>query len=429
MKRKAILGTAVLIILSMLPLIPWLLGPVSTYALDYENITHAIGQAAALVGMTMFAITFVLSTRLRIFERMLGGLDKVYVVHSLLGSIAFILLLMHPIFLILKYIPGHIDLAAGYLLPGMGWAVDLGIIALGGMIVLLVLTLYISIRYNYWKLSHKFLGLFFVIAVFHIILIRGTISRDHIFDGYFIYVAIVSAIGIIAFLYSLLYKSTGLAYYRIKSIDKGAKNIYDIVLEPVKKPLQYKAGQFAFFRFKKLGREFHPYSIASATGSGNIRVIVKKLGDYTNRIEELKKGDIAAAEGPYGHFTIQNPDDEMVWIGAGIGITPFMGMAADVMGKKHKGKVSLYYCAKAEDEFMGLDELMEISESKDISFRFVPWCTGKDGKMSLSDIGQVSKKAKYYLCGPLPFKESFISQLKKSGVSRENIFEEDFGLK
>lgn len=451
MKKKSINSLIILIIICLLPLLPWyFLSPVKDLTFNYENLTHSLGQIAALIGMTMFAITFVLSTRLKFIEKFLGGLDKVYTIHRIFGSISFMLLLFHPIMLVLKFVPYKMDLAAKYLLPGHGISVNFGIIALGGMIILLIATFFINLKYHYWKISHKFMGIFFILAIFHIFLVRGTASRDYIFTGYYVYAIIVSVIGVVAFIYSLFFKSSKLAIYKIKSIKIINKIIFDIKLKPVNKPLNYKAGQFAFFRFhnKMINKEFHPFSIASPSDEPNIRIIIKSLGDYTNKLTCLKEDDIVSVEGPYGEFTIQNNDDDMIWICAGIGVTPFMGMAKDIIKKGYSSKINLYYIARNEEDFVGLDELnlikTELNSKKsnenklitnksginktNVKFIVNPWISSVKGRITINDI-QIINNAKIFLCGPEEFKKSLIKDLVKKGISYENIYQEDFNFK
>ncbi len=432
MKRKTSVGMWILVCISLLPLLPWyFLGPVRNLPFNYENLTHSLGQMAALVGMTMFAITFILSTRLRFIEKFLGGLDKVYSVHTILGSAALVLLLFHPILLVLKFIPSNMDLAALYLLPGHGFSVDMGIIALSGLIVLLCVTFYMNIRYNYWKISHKFLGLFFIFAVLHIFLVRGTASRDYIFRGYYIYAVIVSSIGILAFLYSLLFKSTRSGVYSVRSVQKKG-SIFDIALKPLKRPLDHKAGEFAFYRFhnRKLGREFHPFSIASPTGSRDIRVVAKDLGDYTGRLDSLKVNDKVTVEGPYGGFTVKGKPANMLWIAGGIGITPFIGMAED-LAKDRAGsnRAVLYYCTRTESELFAMDELKRFEKMSGGRFRVIPWCSGSRGRISLKEMDIEDSMAGIYVCGPKPFKESLVRQLSDHGIDKERIYEEEFLFK
>jgi predicted ferric reductase len=65
----------------------------------------------------------------------------------------------------------------------------------------------------------------------------------------------------------------------------------EITLKPVHQGITYAAGQFVFVAFhnKKVGAESHPFSLASPSGQGTLRIIAKNLGDYTSRLSFLRK--------------------------------------------------------------------------------------------------------------------------------------------
>jgi predicted ferric reductase len=430
MKTKIFMGWLVIILLSLLPVLFWyLFRPVYDNMLSFSYITHSIGQIAALVGTTMFALTFLLSTRAKFLEDVFDGLDKVYVAHGVLGGTALILLLMHPIFLVLKFIPSNFKLAAAYLLPSAFWSVNFGIIAMLILIVLIFITLYSKMRYNTWKFSHEFLGLVFLIAVIHFFTVRNESARDYIFAGYPIYAAIVAFIGISCFIYSLIIRK--LLYwnsaYTVESI-RTSKDTYEILLAPTKEQLKVKAGQFVFVKFfsEGLSKEPHPFSVASKTGSKNIRIIVKSLGDYTSQLSRLKVGSKAKIEGSYGRFNNVKIAKDSIWVGGGIGITPFLGMAQDLDGKQN---VDLYYSVKERNEFLCIDELKSVEKRLKGKFRLIEWVANEKGFLTYEKIAQISnglKNKEFYLCGPAPMKIAIKEGLIKSGVKPGMIHDEEF---
>ncbi len=433
MKYKKIIGWTILLAISFLPILPWYFFRPETDLSSYANFTHAIGQLTGLIGMTMFALTFMLSTRMRFIEDLFGGLDKVYVVHKILGATSLILILFHPIFLVLKYVPSNMELAAKYLLPFDALAVDLGIIALLVMIILIFVSFYFKIRYQIWKFSHEFLGLAFILALLHIILVRGIVSRDYIFEGYYAYVIIVGIIGLSGFIYGLIIKRR-LNQYEYKVDNVILKNdIYDITMSPESNPMKYKSGQFIFLKFysKKLTKEPHPFSIASSSSNPKVRVVVKNLGDYTSRLSELKKGDKVMVEGPYGRFNYARNHADQVWIAGGIGITPFIGMAEDLKGKKNKNQITLFYSVRQKDDFIALEQFRAIEKSTD-TFKIVPWATSEHGRLTIENIIKETGKLKnkeFYLCGPKEFKNSLTNALIQQGASKSKIYSEEFEFK
>lgn len=421
---KTFLGWIGIIVIVLIPALAW-------FYLGEERVefsgsrTHSLGELFGLIGMTMFSLTFLLSTRIEFIEDIFGGLDKVYIVHAILGGTALIFILFHPIFLVLKFIPAQLKLAASYLLPSSYWSVNFGIIALLGLIVLIGITLFTRIKYHKWKFSHEFLGLVFALAVLHIFLVRGIVAGGNIFSGYYFYAGIVSIIGIGSFLYSLFIKGRIIknAIYTIKSIkEKG--NTFEIVLIPEHKPITYKSGQFVFIRFynNRLSSEAHPFSIASKPDAEELKIVIKKLGDYTQEIGELQQGDEVAVEGPYGRFNCYSKNKEQVWIAAGIGITPFIGMT-ECLDKG--GKVDLYHTAR-DNDFIGEEEFSNIQNN---NFKYTRWDSDKKGKITIEDVKKGSgnlKRKEFFMCGPTAFKESMIKGLLKEGVDAEDIHQEDF---
>lgn len=436
MKIKSFIGWSVLLFISLLPAVIWYFFRENTYGLtSYADLTHAIGQLSGLIGMTMFALTFVLATRFKFIEDTFGGLDKVYIVHSIMGGVSFVLILIHPLFLVLKFVPQNINLAATYLLPTpLHISINLGIIAFISMILLLSVTFYFKIKYNIWKMSHKFLGFVFIFACLHIFLIRDELARDNIFTGYYIYVAIVSLIGISAFIFTLLVSSLKLreVIYKIDLIERNKNGLHSLVMTPVYKPLKYNAGQFIFLKIynRNIPKESHPFSIASKSNDEKIRIVIKELGDFTSRLDNLKIGDRVGIEGPYGRFNKQTESDK-IWIAAGIGITPFLGMAEDLK-KDMKSKVDLYYTVKSKEDFVLINRLKSIEANTNGKFRVIPWISNEAGRLSVDSIKEISKsfsKKEISLCGPTEFKNAMKIGLKKFKVPDDKIFEEEFNFK
>jgi predicted ferric reductase len=88
----------------------------------------------------------------------------------------------------------------------------------------------------------------------------------------------------------------------------------------------HKAGQFAFVSGDP-AEEPHPYTIASAWNPAEPRLtfITKELGDFTRTLRDTRRvGESVVVEGPYGCFTFEDACPRQIWVGGGIGITPFI---------------------------------------------------------------------------------------------------------
>lgn len=107
----------------------------------------------------------------------------------------------------------------------------------------------------------------------------------------------------------------------------------------------HAAGQFAFAT-SNLKEGAHLYTIASAWNPDERRItfITKALGDHTERLpERLKVGMPVTIEGPYGCFDFEDQQPTQIWIGAGIGITPFVARMKQLARKHEAWTIHLFH--------------------------------------------------------------------------------------
>jgi predicted ferric reductase len=429
MKIKSKLGILGVIFISVLTILVWFYVRQGTEKFDsYDIASHSLGQLSGLVGMTLFALTFILTTRLRWVEKSFGGLDKVYRTHHIMGAIAFILLLFHPLLLVLKFIPDNIKQAAIYLSPSNSWAVNFGIVALLSMTLLIILTLYINLKYQNWKLSHKLMGIVYFLAILHIFLVTTDIS---IYPLLKYYMGIISLIGLFSHIYgSYIRLATKKLVYIVDSVQVKDK-VTIIELKPQDKKLEFKPGQFAFIRVldNNIGKESHPFTIASSPLNDKIRFAIKSLGDYTSRIREIKPGTSIEIEGPFGEFTPVDCRENLVFIAGGIGITPFLSIIEFLRKSPPRQKITMFYCTNDLKEAIFLNELEKAS--KDIkNFKVSFWCANEKGHINSDIIEKIAGLDNvFYICGPPSMMKSLKKQLVNKGISKSNIRMEDFGLR
>jgi predicted ferric reductase len=411
----------------LVPIIIWvLMMSLSDRFGSLTVLVKSLGQISGLVGMSLLSLVIVLSSRLPIVEKYLASLDKAYKNHHLFGGISLILLLAHPIFLALSYLSSSLYLAAIFLIPNLSRIdIFIGEISLFIMMGLLVITFFRFLKYPLWKLTHKFLNLAFFFAVIHTLIVTSDISNNLILKTYYLILIII--VGMALIYKNLLIKKYP---YKLVKLNKLNSEITELLLEPIKSKLLYSSGQFVFLEIKDslFSNEAHPFSIASSPNENLLRLIIKNLGDYTSQINLLKEGVTINLEGPYGHFSNKfYNDNEFVWIAGGIGITPFIGMAADL---KEGQKADLYYSfSKKEEEIFG-NYFIQISKQNP-AFRYCSHLTEEKGRLTVEHIlnksGSLNNKT-ILLCGPKPMMESLKKQLEDKGVPSGKIINEDFGF-
>ena len=193
--KKQSLGWILVVFLSLSPLIPWLLVVQPSERLtNFNTIFISIGELLGLFGTVMYCLSIVLSLRLKLFEDFFGGMNRVYIAHHLFGGIAFILVLLHPLALAASLIPYSLKSAALYLLPGNDWTINMGIAALLLTMGLLILTFFVRLPYEIWRLSHKFLGFVLFLGIVHGFFVTSDISR-HPLMAWFMSIFFVVGLG------------------------------------------------------------------------------------------------------------------------------------------------------------------------------------------------------------------------------------------
>ncbi len=90
---------------------------------------------------------------------------------------------------------------------------------------------------------------------------------------------------------------------------------------------------------------------------------IKKAGDFTNTIPDLKPGDRMFVDGPHGTFDLENPRMQkgLVLMGGGIGIAPAMSMVNTIADTGDKRPVYVFYGDLCEDTVLFANEFEELS--------------------------------------------------------------------
>lgn len=420
----------IVVILSVIPVIIWaFMMPLGARFADLNSITTSLGQILGLVGMALFSINLILAGRFKLLDRYFKGLDKVYAHHSKIGAISFSMLLLHPLFLVVKYIFISTKQAALFFVPFVDLNITWGIISLLIMIILISFTFYIKLKYNTWKMSHYYMKLAFFFAVLHTFLISSDISRNNLLRYYILFLVIVAAV--VSIRKVIVDKLSLVKYkYKVKNVLQLNKDIVEIEMEPLGEKMTFKAGQFAFFSFlsQNVSAESHPYSLSSSNSNDNLKITVKNLGDFTSSLINLKINDGVIIEGAYGNFSYRNVTNKnQIWIAGGIGVTPFYSMAQNL---SEGYNIDFYYSVKEASDAVYVKELQDIS-LKNPNFKFNLWAANVKGYINAGVMVNISGGCEgkdIFFCGPSALMESLKTQFVSLGVDSKDIHYEDFSF-
>ncbi|MBR0679730.1 ferric reductase [Roseomonas eburnea] len=298
-------------------------------------------QGTGILAMGCMSAAMILALRSRWPERWFGGLDKMYRLHKWLGigglafAVAHWLWSQGP-----KWAVGQGWLARpargprpmpetaveAFLLTQRGAAEGLGEWAFYAAVALIAVALIQLIPYRLFYKTHRWLAAAYLVLVFHSLVLTnfgywttplGVVMAALLTYGSF--AAVVVLLRRVGAGRQVRGTISGLGYYPELRVLEGE------VAVPEGWP-GHRAGQFAFVTSDP-AEGAHPYTIASAWSDADRRVtfIAKELGDHTRTLrQKLRVGQAVKIEGPYGCFTFDDDRPRQIWIGAGIGITPFI---------------------------------------------------------------------------------------------------------
>ena len=309
--------------------------------LTYFSLRSVMVQYTGIIAMAAMSVAIILAVRPRRVEPLLGGLDKMYRLHKWLGITALVFASVHWVWAKgTKWAvgwgwltrpakgggPAELGGLEQLLRSQRGLAESLGEWAFYAAVVLIVLALVKRFPYRWFAKTHSLLAVLYLLLVLHtLVLVKFAYWTQSI--------GIVTALlllgGSLAALQAL--------FKRIGAQRKVEGEIQRLIEYPELSVLEthialhdgwpgHQAGQFAFVT-SSAAEGAHPYPIASAWNppQAHISFITKALGDHTRRLPQLLRvGDRVTVEGPYGCFTFDDQKQRQIWIGAGIGITPFV---------------------------------------------------------------------------------------------------------
>lgn len=400
--------------------------------------TEEAGIGCAVVGYMILALQFVITGRLRWVEAPFG-LDVLLVFHRVMALVATAALCVHPVLT-----------ASGEgwpLLTGqrVHWYIWVGRAALAVLLVQVLASLArraVRLPYERWRRMHNV----FAPAILALGFIHSLTAGDHMHGGG---LAVWAALGAGAFgcwLYGVVVRPRLLLRhpFQVMTVASEVPHVWTLTLRAhEQRPFQFAPGQFQFLRLH--GTEFpaeeHPFSIASSpTRSGSITVTIKESGDFTAGIGRVRPGSRATVHGPFGRFshTLHPDERRLVFVAAGVGITPFMSMLRYMRDRREWRSVLLVYASRSPADVIFGDELRAIEAGGVPELKVIhvlsnapaSW-VGETGRLDADRLARLCRGVEgkaFYLCCPPPMTASLIGGLRRMGVSPRHIHTDAFSL-
>lgn len=405
------------------------------YAGDANGVwpwRHEMLLLTGLLGLGYMALTLLLALRLPRLEVWCGGLDRMLRLHRHSAMAATLALTSHWL---LVEAPKW-AVTAGWLTrparrgagggAGAGAGNGLSLHALGNtlgewsfylLIVLVVVSLLSLVSYGRFRVIHRLAPLIYLAGWVHGLCLLPQVG---LLTPVGLGISLLGGAGAVAAVYSLL----GLTGQRdrhqgrIVAVRTLADSTREFTLQ-LETPLShYRPGQFAFFEFDaKEGP--HPFTLVRVSPDKRQLVIaVRALGDHTRQLVEAARVDgPVTVTGPYGAFVCPPRQGQSLWLGAGIGITPFVAWLEGLVARGERGEgITLIQCAPDLAGAVYHQRLAELCQRTGVRYRL--HLDKEAGRLDLAGLAQ-GKPGDVWFCGPEGMADALTRLLPGGRLHRE----------
>nr|WP_245258229.1 ferric reductase-like transmembrane domain-containing protein [Rhodopseudomonas palustris] len=398
-----------------------------------------------VMALGLMSIGVILAARPVWFETPLGGLDKFYRLHKWLGisvlgfAIAHWLLRKGPSWISetgLFAIPPKPPHAEG-VEPGFNLfaylkhpAAEIGEWALYALIALVAIALWKRFPYKYFFMTHRLMPAVYLVLVFHAFIL---IDRSYWTKPLGPVLAVLLLAGTVAALTSL--------FGRIGRSRKATGAIATLSLHDDNQMLEvgvrlqtawrgHEAGQFAFVDFDDV-EAAHPFTITSAWhDDGLLEFSIKGLGDYTRTLAaSLHVGQGVVVEGPYGRFDFQGDGSRQIWIGGGVGITPFIARLKQLVRVGRSDPIDLFYATNTPDSGF-IAPIRRLAQQTGTVFHLVDG--SQNDRLTVEKLAAMVpewKQADIWFCGPSAFGDAMRRTMITQGLPASRFHQELFEMR
>lgn len=385
--------------------------------------------------IALLAVILLATARSRFIEPLFGGLDRAVRLHRQLAPLAIGLTLLH----VALYLPPAVSAGkpvADLLIPF--WSDNkteaFNAIILWALLIWTGLAYSKRLRYERWLSLHGLLGPIFLATSYHAVPHGVTIQA---YEPLRFWMWFLVLAGTAAWFYRVVaYRFTAPRYrYRVESVETLPGETVDLVMRPETRRMMYDPGTFVFIRLPgaedgDVARQYHPFSIASSPADRDLRLSIRMVGDFTKSLPSLAPRTEVDVYGPFGGFTPNRlaPYRRLVCIGAGIGISPFLGMIRFEFTNNDFRRIWLWYVVSEASKAPYDQELTDSVPKADSYIDYTLWATQDRGRLTARQVIEAVEPLTGYavmLCGPPAFVKDLVRQFKAEGFSDDRLIFED----
>lgn len=221
-------------------------------------------------------------------------------------------------------------------------------------------------------------------------------------------------------------------FIRLARRNKLSGDTADFVWEP-ERPFKYQAGQYMEFTLqhnKTDARGARRYfTLASSPTEKDLRLGVKFYpngSSYKQALLGLKAGAVVMAAELGGDFVLpKNPQQKIVFIAGGIGVTPYRSMLKYLLDTKQQRDVALLYAAKTDADIVYRDVIDAARQQLGTKTVFATGATKIDANLISRELPDYKERL-FYISGPHGMVVAMEDVLAQLGVPKGQIKKDFF---
>ncbi len=401
-----------------------------------------LARVSGIAALAMFLMQFVTSGR---YETISGkiGLDRSMSFHRVAAYGAVLMVMVH---------------ITAFLLRGRAvWSFDLlwqrfvyylvdpamltGVVSVALALILIPVAVFLRrgpLPYPAWRVLHGLLALGMGGFALHHAITNARYFADPFGSTAVYLLAAIAAIalGTIYFIRPFWAYARG---FSVKATHDLSPTVTELVLEaPAKSRFRFDAGQFAWLTVN--GRHTitdNPFSMASAPSElPEMRFLIRKAGDMSGSVANLKPGMRIGVDGPHGSFTLAEAGPgPIVLIAGGIGIAPILSILRHLRATNDPRPIRLLVTARTPEDHIARDEIEAMKQGRDMQTLFLV----KDDIAAGFEKGRCERhcverilagidptKATAYVCGSPRIMDTAVGHLIDLGLRHNQVVMERF---
>ena len=412
--------------------------PSMWYKFGIEKASLRAGKMLGLAAGLFILLQLPLAGRLKLLDRIFSLPDLIRQ-HRLHAWVIVLMALIHPACVLLPDGILIVPLEMRY------WPEWVGVGLLVTILIQFVLSRWrqtLGLAFHIWLKFHRIFGLLIAaLLVVHVLYVSETFETLGLPR-----LAVIIAAG--AFLILWIWVRSGWlrvrrSGYRVARMATIGGDCTCVELTPfTQAPFLYVPGQFAVVSFQsaRVSSEAHAFTLSSTPSRpGVLQFTIRACGDWTRQVEHLQIDDRALIQGPFGRFghLFTTPNQELVMIAGGIGITPMLSMLRFMADHSDPRPVTLVWSNRSPAHVVFSDEMDDLA-AKLTGLRRIPIFTqsttdnrqtGRLNRQYLETIlDGCSRQSSIFLCGPPKMMKQLKTDLKALGFPARSIFTETFGF-